>query len=815
MALGGAGAAAQWKDCNVEIRLDGAVARSEDAKSDLTLEFQVRGGQVQTGFLRGRGLNQGRHVGTFKSASVQGGAIALDVEVDVKPDLWMKGGKGAYAVRLDLAPDGRTVSGTYQGTYNGLDTPKPGAAPRAGAALQPAEELPPELRAIILKTRQKTAAAAKVQAPPTFSLPVSGKVEGRILDPWPGVVAGHVPVAPGEHPRLIFRKADLPRLRQNAETPEGKAIMARCMAVLDYTAHDENYKFDSWPAIGYGFAWQMTGDAKYAGKARSIIQAKFFDRSPIGGQDIHHGPQLQGLALALDLCYDGWDDAFRQKCVDEIWHRTQECITGTAGGGTMGGLNMAYWSNHNGIRVAAAGLGALAVWHEKTRGGTVLEDEAVRVAEEAAYDARGWIRDGCGGGAWFMEGLFYKGMTLVRGLAPFLQAYPVATGRRIQAAPLGRHLIVGHFIEAAPGKTFVGGSPTGVLAGSDGIDEDSWAELVWTVGLALVPDDQMPAVKYLNTRSVGPRGDGTFGLARGCYAPYLMVAWPFGVQEKPPQECFDWLSPDPENGHWVFRPVWKDSSDILLTWNMLTHVRGSCHYERVGPALQWDLVGFGQKWLAGQFQPVVKGKEKVLAKDPVGARFLQWRQDGRIAHVSFDLGPAYTLLLERGRGDKTFADDLAKRAGGLRAVRFDDGLGERADMGIDAVRHVAVDCSGASGAPLLVAVLDEVRVRASADAAPAPAEIVWSLPLASKAVDAQGSAFRAARGDAVLAGVVLGGGPVSKTGSVEAPGGQVFAVLVLQKGPAPEFKVQGEGLAARVALGRRTVRIADGRLVLD
>ena len=41
---------------------------------------------------------------------------------------------------------------------------------------------------------------------------------------WHVSVAGHVPVAAGEHPRLLFRRADLPALRAKADTPEGRAI---------------------------------------------------------------------------------------------------------------------------------------------------------------------------------------------------------------------------------------------------------------------------------------------------------------------------------------------------------------------------------------------------------------------------------------------------------------------------------------------------------------------------------------------------------------------------------------------------------------
>ena len=35
----------------------------------------------------------------------------------------------------------------------------------------------------------------------------------------------------GEHPRLLFRKSDLRKLRERAKTPEGKAMIERLAAV--------------------------------------------------------------------------------------------------------------------------------------------------------------------------------------------------------------------------------------------------------------------------------------------------------------------------------------------------------------------------------------------------------------------------------------------------------------------------------------------------------------------------------------------------------------------------------------------------------
>ncbi len=45
-------------------------------------------------------------------------------------------------------------------------------------------------------------------------------------------VPGWQAPTPGEHPRLLFRKSELPALRARAETPEGRAILARLRELL-------------------------------------------------------------------------------------------------------------------------------------------------------------------------------------------------------------------------------------------------------------------------------------------------------------------------------------------------------------------------------------------------------------------------------------------------------------------------------------------------------------------------------------------------------------------------------------------------------
>ena len=52
-------------------------------------------------------------------------------------------------------------------------------------------------------------------------------------EPWPRDVKEHVAVKPGEHPRLLFRRSELPALRARAKTPEGRAILRRLGVLLN------------------------------------------------------------------------------------------------------------------------------------------------------------------------------------------------------------------------------------------------------------------------------------------------------------------------------------------------------------------------------------------------------------------------------------------------------------------------------------------------------------------------------------------------------------------------------------------------------
>jgi hypothetical protein len=79
---------------------------------------------------------------------------------------------------------------------------------------------------------------------------------------WPADVPGFVKPQPGEHPRLLFRKADLQALKQKAETPEGKAILKRLRTTLGKNGEEFPDIF-SGATKGY-----VAGHQTYQGEAR-------------------------------------------------------------------------------------------------------------------------------------------------------------------------------------------------------------------------------------------------------------------------------------------------------------------------------------------------------------------------------------------------------------------------------------------------------------------------------------------------------------------------------------------------------------------
>ncbi|MFP4054582.1 MAG: hypothetical protein ACLFV7_12045 [Phycisphaerae bacterium] len=753
---------------NMVLTLEQAVRN----KANLLLEFEVRDGEFQeTAWGEAVWYNRSHHYAKVKSARIADGKRVVSLDVTVQGDPWVPGAKGP--ITLTLQQEGKSVTGTYEGKLGEVD--------------------------------------------------VSGKVRGHVGPAWPMPIRGVEPARSAEHPKLIFRKSERDELRRRAtETPQGKAILDRTLKMLDAKFKEEADKRTNWPAVGYGFAWQMTGEKKYADKAREIIRKTMFE-NPAGrrgqgiGQDIHHAPRLQGLALAYDLCYDAWDADFRAKVVGDIQQRVRELRAGKFQGRKMSGFNPNWWSNHNGIRAACMGLGALAVIGEKNADGKTLED-AEQIIAEAARGVRMYYTMGVSQSGWNMEGAFYKVMTMRRGLVHFVQAYNKTMGLDLLAGPAGDFDMVNYFMEMEPGK----GWPK-----LDGV--------IWTADLVTVPDDMMPGVKYILDRAVGLQGRKTFGIDHTIFAPYALANYPFEVDAVEPGESLRWMAPDPRKGHYVFRPTLQDRNDVLLVLNLKSRIFGGCHYERSGEVSEFHLHGSGVKWIEGTYLPKVLD---IPARNEL---------HGPVVVAESDLGDksyAMDMVLDRAYYEKPRGKRVPKGAAPAKMSNWDKPYW---DHGIRGRRSMIVDCSGKSGFDVLIAMRDVIEQKT--DDGSKPIETRWRLPLQKKAgkLEIEGQSFTVtADNGATLSGVLLADAKlgrieprkkatesdvkipdwVKKSKNIKTdalPRKDLIAqgtdpwwvVFGVSDGKPVPIEITGSGKNTAITVGKRKITVRDGSLHLE
>jgi hypothetical protein len=308
----------------------------------------------------------------------------------------------------------------------------------------------------------------------------------------------------------------------------------------------------------------------------------------------------------------------------------------------------------------------------------------------------------------------------------------------------------------------------------------------------------------------------------------------------------------PEPGEHPRLPFRKsDLPMIRLLLNMRSETLGGSWHTRAGIQCGIELGAYGKDWLFGSFLPQVAGVPG--ANTDLGGRTVSWRRaPERACVIDFDLTPAFYGNPPRDLPlGETLAGFAAKQGASLVRV---PGWRTLFDYGVRAYRSMAIDVSGLSGAPLLVAVVDRVDVaerwrskwldarRVGADEAaflkavglekrPAlPSSVQrtlcrWRFPVpmgerygsemkyAPGRVTVEGSRFGVAAKSGALAGVVAGNAIDSRLATDHD--GRYFVVFTLQEKDAPAFAVEGEGPSARVRVGKRVVRFENGTVVLE
>lgn len=424
--------------------------------------------------------------------------------------------------------------------------------------------------------------------------------------PWFVPVQNWKPVQPGEHPRLFFRKDDVPELRRRAGTPEGQYIVKRLRVLLNggdgesmpsvynpaTLAYDKN-GFKPAPgaysishAAGYGFLYQLTGDKKYADFARQCVEKAWQGQRNADdryawvapGGELRAGPSLGWYAVAYDLCYDAWDDVFRRKCCLAIQNYSDE-----KGGewNNPEGITLRKMvltprqgpsSNHYGAVVGGCGLAVLAV---KDDPGTdkALLDKYLEVSERNAIRN---MSAGFGDGGYFKEGAGPGMIGTQGGFQCFLQALRVAAGRDYLNGPRSNASMMAlvRLMECVgPPPAYPYRSNMGGTYGSAEFYKDRSGFSHgghFSEGFGAIADKYKPAYLWFFNHSVEPdAAKRTFDTVSDYpHRPMLaLINWPAfsGIEEKNPAEILPHVSRDHLYEYCIFRNRWQDKNDIVTT----------------------------------------------------------------------------------------------------------------------------------------------------------------------------------------------------------------------------------------------------------
>lgn len=415
------------------------------------------------------------------------------------------------------------------------------------------------------------------------SLPADGN------EPWPSSIPGWTAPTSGEHPRLFFRQTDIPKLRARAQTQEGKAILKRLRTLLGggesmpeqwRTKETDRIElpvgaYTMSHAAGFGLLYQVTGEQRYADLGKECFEwalhgirdrdtnSRYSFKEPNGA--LRAGPSLGWYAVGYDLCYNGWEEAFRQKIAREIQNYNEGQYKSLAE--LACGARHMPASNHWGMQVGGAALALLAI-----QGDPGVDNRLVNslLKQNATAMIRN-LTEGFGDHGFYPEGDGTGSMSSHIAFVSALKAWKTAGGKdfispRTNAPWMTLKWIfltvpqkgIMHFPKrgAYPHNVWQrhGLSGAGYFAqGFGAVTLAQQSAMLWFYNHHLkVLDDE--AGTPFDTPSIYPHN-----------AVLSFINWPLERQECNPSQVLPHSACDSIWGFYMFRNRWQDENDIVIS----------------------------------------------------------------------------------------------------------------------------------------------------------------------------------------------------------------------------------------------------------
>jgi len=295
-------------------------------------------------------------------------------------------------------------------------------------------------------------------------------------------------------------------------------------------------------------------------------------------------------------------------------------------------------------------------------------------------------------------------------------------------------------------------------------------------------------------------GDGSLDICKPSDAVWALLGPLLLETPANPSRTLAKVWQDEGAGFYLMRNTWKDADDALLAFHANT--RPHPHLPSFADAGSFRLLALGGRWAVRRAQDAEdlhgSGREKenvVLIPGThgwLGGRMLRARAlaDGS-ATLATNLDPVYTVAPPTAKGPR---------------------IVQTHDIGIRAMRGLAVDYSGRSGAPVLVAVLDKIENGPTRR---------WVMHTAEKGVKVRqgGFSLRCATGATLEATIIsptvprisVTEGAGTDTIAIDGEGNFFVIMTVQPEGKAhPKVEIRGKDLSAEVRLGDSLVRF-DGQ----
>ncbi len=652
-------------------------------------------------------FNQAEHQGTVTLTKSHNQWI-LQVDLMINPDHWLLlSGKANYQIELTKKND-KVLVGNYQGNFN-------------NKLLQ-------------------------------------GEASGVIKQIYPQPLTYHKPIQPQEHPRLLFRKDDLPNIRKKATTKIGKQIFNKLEETLNQTVVYDGYVPNAgYYAAGQCFRALIKENSKQADQAWTVAQKaintsyrRLFELSPV----------VTGIAIAYDLCYSYWDNNNRISVSNWLAQQAQLLIDGTPDRG----WNPTAWSNWNARARGAAGLAALAILKEP-EGYFSPDIDIEQLLTIAKRNIIRYLETAIGDKGFGTEGDHYTTEPFILTLFPFFTAYYHVKGENFATKNSNLAWLLPHYLMRIIPRDNSYPIP------SYGRHRHYPGGSLFAMGIGSVPVNFLPGVMWGFDHYWGENGDQSFGIKNSLDAIFLLVNYPKNLKIKHPSKIFYKVLADEKKGFYVFRNQWKNKNDFVASiYGKREHLNKSWSFPDAGSFRIW---GLGINWaIAGKSQKKPENENIIIHKN------------------------ANQLIMQ--------------------PIYFDskkDGSGIVSLQGKDWLRSFAVDYSNISGVPGLFVVVDQFNDSQNYH--------TWVMNTQENVKIDNNTFMIKGHGNATMKGTFITPQNINlnydaKNQRIIAKGkGNFFVVMTVQKTNIPNLKIINSSLSSQVQIGKRIITFKDKHIDFD